>query len=137
MLTVLIILFGGLIFETIGIVYMSHGLKRLRGLDHYDFRSILAFIGRIFRNNGVLVGTLFQAIYFFSLIYLLAKADVSFIWPLTSLGFVSSTVAAAYFLHENVPPLRWVGILLIMLGAALVTYTETQKPQPVSADQAP
>jgi len=63
---------------------------------------------------------------------------VSFIWPLTSLGFVLTTVAAKLILHEEVSLLRWSGVLCIMIGAGLITYSEKvleQKPHnpPVEA----
>jgi len=49
---------------------------------------------------------------------------VSFVWPLTALGFVLTTIAAKCWLHEEVSLLRWGGVLLIVLGAGLITYSE-------------
>lgn len=48
---------------------------------------------------------------------------MSFIWPLTALGFVITTFAARYILHEQVTTLRWTGVALIVLGAALITLS--------------
>lgn len=129
MLLLVLVLLGGLVLETIGVIYTSIGLKRLPKLERYHMKALVGFGLSACRNSALLVGVFFQALYFFSLLYLLAEADISFVWPLTSLGFVSTTVAAYFFLGEKVPLLRWVGVLLIMLGAAVVTYTETQKPK--------
>jgi drug/metabolite transporter (DMT)-like permease len=52
---------------------------------------------------------------------------VSFIWPLTAMGFVLTTLTAKFVLQEEIPPLRWLGVLLIMLGAGIITYTEKVK----------
>ena len=57
----------------------------------------------------------------------MSNADVSFVWPLTSLTFVFSTLAARFYLHEQIDALRWTGVLLIVLGAGLITYTEKKK----------
>jgi drug/metabolite transporter (DMT)-like permease len=46
------------------------------------------------------------------------------------LSFVFATFAAWWFLHEHVGPLRWAGVVLIMLGAALITYSEQGKEKP-------
>ncbi len=61
----------------------------------------------------------------------MAKSDVSFLWPLTALSFVFATLAAIMFLHERVSSLRWAGVILIMLGAALISYSEHSKPKPL------
>jgi drug/metabolite transporter (DMT)-like permease len=49
------------------------------------------------------------------------------IWPLTSLGFVLTTLAAKYIRHENVSALRWSGVVLIVIGASLVGWSEKAK----------
>ena len=51
-------------------------------------------------------------------------------WPLTALSFVFATLAAMWFLHEHVSAVRWAGVVLIMLGAALISYSEHSKPKP-------
>jgi drug/metabolite transporter (DMT)-like permease len=52
---------------------------------------------------------------------------------------VVTTIAAKIYLQEQVSSLRWSGVCLIMLGAALITWTEKHKavPEPGSdrADQ--
>jgi uncharacterized membrane protein len=57
----------------------------------------------------------------------MSRGEVSFVWPLTSLTFVFSTVAARFYLREEVDPLRWAGVMLIVCGAGLITYTEKKK----------
>ncbi len=57
----------------------------------------------------------------------MSMGDVSFVWPLTSLGFVLTTLAARFILKEEVPPSRWCGVLLIMLGACLIIWSEKVK----------
>jgi len=61
---------------------------------------------------------------------MLKRWDVSLIWPLTSLGFVLTTLAAKYIRHENVTGLRWSGVILIMVGASLVGWSERSKDAP-------
>jgi len=46
--------------------------------------------------------------------------DLSTAYPLGSLSFVSVTLLSQWLLRERVTPTRWVGILLILAGAALV-----------------
>jgi drug/metabolite transporter (DMT)-like permease len=59
------------------------------------------------------------------------------VWPLTSLGFVLTTLAAKYIRHEDVNAMRWAGVFLIMAGAVLVGYSEKLKsPVPVAGQSA-
>ena len=51
---------------------------------------------------------------------LLSLADLSFVLPVTAVGYVLTTVLGRVFLHEQVSPERWIAVLLIFLGTALV-----------------
>lgn len=53
-------------------------------------------------------------------IALLGVADLSWVLPVTSVGYVLNAVVGAVFLGEHVSAPRWAGTLLIVGGAALV-----------------
>jgi uncharacterized membrane protein len=69
----------------------------------------------------------------------MSKSDISFLWPLTALSFVFATFAAMIFLGEHVSSARWIGIILIVIGAGFISYSEhaKEKPAPSTAAQAP
>jgi drug/metabolite transporter (DMT)-like permease len=54
---------------------------------------------------------------------LFSLADLSFVLPVTALGYVVAVVIGKTFLHETVSGQRWLGTLLIFGGAALVGST--------------
>jgi len=54
---------------------------------------------------------------------LLSVADLSFVLPMTAVGYVFAAVLGRFFLHEQVTPARWLAIFLIFAGAALVGST--------------
>jgi uncharacterized membrane protein len=54
---------------------------------------------------------------------LLSWADLSYVIPVTSVGFVLNAVMGAVFLNETITPLRWVGTLCIVGGTVLVGLT--------------
>ena len=54
---------------------------------------------------------------------LLSVADLSFILPMTAVGYVLAAVLGRFFLHESVSPGRWAAVALIFAGAALVGST--------------
>ncbi len=133
------ILLVALFFEAIGVVLLSKGLKEIAMPE----RVTLGAVGKVIRsgitNPRLVGGVFFEALFFCGLLILMSKGDVSFVWPLTSLGFVFTTVAARFVLREEVDGLRWAGVVLIMLGVGLISWSERLKrqsprpPAPVTA----
>jgi drug/metabolite transporter (DMT)-like permease len=54
---------------------------------------------------------------------LLSIADLTFVLPVTAIGYVLAAFLGKTFLHEVVTPQRWAGTVLIVIGAALVGST--------------
>lgn len=126
MARLIIILFVALCFETTGVIMLSKGLRALPGPANYSPGEIARLVGRGFMSKNIVLGVAFEAVFFVGLLMLMSNADVSFVWPLTSLTFVFSTIAAKFVLHEEIAPLRWAGVLFIVCGAGLITFTEKQ-----------
>ena len=55
---------------------------------------------------------------------LLGLADLSFVVPVTAVGYVLSALAGVFWLHESVPLRGWIGTVIIMAGATLTGLTE-------------
>lgn len=137
MVKIICILLIALIFEAVGVVFLSKGLKEIGQVNRVSLSEISSLIVRGAQNPSLLLGVLFEAIFFGALLYLLSQRDVSLIWPLTSLGFVITAIAARFFLHEQVSWIRWSGVLLIVLGAGLVTWSERVKNRQAAPTDAP
>jgi uncharacterized membrane protein len=145
MTKILVILIAGLVCEAIGVVFLSKGLKQIGEVKHVTATEIWRVVKAGAANPNILIGVALEATFFGALLVLLSRSDVSFIWPLTAMGFVLTTLTAKYLLHEEIPPMRWLGVLLIMLGAGLITFTEkareravqTSPPSGVGTDRAP
>lgn len=122
----LMILFIGLVCEAIGVVLLKDGIDGIcKGRD-VTLVNILPLFLKGVMNIKILLGVFFEAVFFACLLYLMSQKDISFIWPLTSLSFVVTTLAAVLYLKEHVTPARWVGVSLIMLGAGIITWNEKQ-----------
>jgi drug/metabolite transporter (DMT)-like permease len=132
MIKMLVILLLGLVFEAVGVVFLSQGLHEIGEVKTVTFGEISRIIVRGAVNRNILLGTLLETVFFGVLLYLLSVRDVSLIWPLTALGFVLTALAARLVRHEEVSALRWTGVIIIMLGAALVAWSEQGKSQPAS-----
>src|SRR5947207_6967342 len=72
-------------------------------------------------NPWIALGILFLLGFFASYMTALSWADLTYVLPATSLGYVLLTVIAKFWLHEQVSFTRWLGILLISSGVGFVT----------------
>jgi len=130
MLTKLLtLLFIGLFCEAIAVVNLNRGLRQIGEMQKVNASEVLRLVKNGATNSNILLGVFLEAVYFGTLLILLSKGNVSFIWPLTSISFVLTTMAARFVLHEEVSGLRWCGVLLIMLGAGVISFTEKQAEQ--------
>ena len=127
MTKVLLILIIALILEAVGVVFLSAGLKEIGEVKSINVPEIGRLVRRGATNPKLLLGVLLETIFFVFLLVLLKRNDVSLIWPLTSLGFVLTALSARFILHEQVTATRWCGVLLIVAGAALVSWSERSK----------
>ena len=126
LLTILII---GLIFESAGVVSLKKGTTQIGDMKQVSVAEFARIVKVGATNVNVLLGVFFEALFFASLVFLISKSDISFLWPLTGLSFVFATFAAIWFLGEQVSPIRWAGVVCIMIGAGLISYSEHAKPK--------
>ena len=124
MTKLVLFLLAALVIEAVGVVYLSHGLKQMGEIQQYSVKEVGRLIIRGMTNRHVLIGTVLETTFFVMLLVLLKRHDVSLIWPLTSLGFVLTALAAKFIRHEDVSALRWSGVVLIVIGAGLVGWSE-------------
>ncbi len=69
----------------------------------------------------VSLGVLLLILWLLSRMALLSWADLSYVLPVTSVGYVLVALAGKVLLHEQISGRRWSGIILIMAGVALVS----------------
>ncbi len=50
----------------------------------------------------------------------LSWADLTYVLPITSIGNVLIALLSRFFLHEQITPSRWLGIVLITMGVGFV-----------------
>lgn len=89
--------------------------------------GVVALVGLIFKSPLVMLGLTFYALGALAWIAVLSKLDLSVAYPFLALNFVFVTVASRFILGETVPPLRWLGILVIITGILLVAKSTTTK----------
>jgi uncharacterized membrane protein len=84
--------------------------------------SPLGYITALF-DPWVALGVCLLLVWMLSQMALLSWADLSYVLPVTSAGYVLAAIAGRLFLQEQISAGRWTGIALIMSGVALVGRT--------------
>jgi len=104
-------------------VFLTKGMKQVGEVSTLKLRELLRVARRVLRNRNFLTGFMFTAVYFFAFLAVLSWADLSFVFPATSLVYVVSTLGAKFILKEMVTFQRWAGILFVCLGVALTSLS--------------
>jgi drug/metabolite transporter (DMT)-like permease len=129
MTKIIVILIIAVIIESVGVAVLKGGLNEIGGATAMTPGEIGRVLKSGVTNVKILTGIALEAVFFACLLYMMSVRDVSFIWPMTSLGFIFTTLAAQFILNEKVTAARWAGVALIALGAFLTSYSEAAKEQ--------
>lgn len=107
--------------QAIGNTLLSKGMKAIASLG--STADILSpwLLVKAGLDPMIWVGTGFLILFFVLFSACLSWADLSFVLPASSFGYVLNVAFANHFLDEPVSPLRWAGSILIFLGVLLVS----------------
>ena len=114
--------------NVLGNVSMSWGMKHQSAELGF---SPLAYIRLIF-SPWVLLGTMLLVLWLLSRMTLLGWADLSYVLPVTSIGYVLTAIAGRSVLGEEISYQGWAGTVLIVIGIILVGLT---KPNTTSSER--
>ena len=100
-----------------------------KGLGHADLISISSFLHHFFNfsNHDIFffwTGLIIYISNFFLWMGILSTIDLTIALPLASAGYILIPLAAIFFLHEFVSPLRWLGLALIVFGIYFVSHSK-------------
>jgi len=71
-------------------------------------------------NPYVIGGTVLNAIFYFLFLAALSWTGVTVALPMTAIEYGFAALMAVTILKESVPPIRWIGIVLVMVGVILI-----------------
>ena len=106
--------------NVLGNVSLSWGMKHQNaalGLSPWTYI-------RLIFSPWVLVGTMLLILWLLSRMTLLGWADLSYVLPVTAMGYVLTALVGRYFLGEAISYQGWAGTVLIVAGIILVGMTQ-------------
>lgn len=105
-----------------GELLLKHGMNQVGVLSlHPD--NIMSGLWRSFTSPFVLLG--FASVFGGSIFWLsiISRVQLSYAYPMLSLGYVLVVIASWIFLNEQFHPMRLVGVLVICIGVVIVSRT--------------
>jgi drug/metabolite transporter (DMT)-like permease len=118
------VLAGVTVFSPVGDALLNRGMKQLGAVSLHNLSSLIAAT----LNPWVACGILFLIAYFSSYMAALSWADLTYVLPATSLGYVLVALIAWIGFHEAISATRWLGIVLITAGVGFVAAGPSTTP---------
>lgn len=120
------------LFGAFGDVLLKRGMQDLGSITLQNWPlAITALL-----NPWVALGTVLLICFLAGYTSALSWADLTFVLPATSLGYVIVPVLSILILHEHVGLSRWLGILLVTAGVGFVaggpSYTSRHERQRIA-----
>ena len=105
--------------NVVGQLSLKFGMSKM-GNFSLSLPSLTSVFARAAVNPFIILGVFCYGMGFLVWLIVLAKADVSYAYPMISLGYVFTAVLAWLLLGEHVTLTRFAGILVTCLGVFII-----------------
>jgi drug/metabolite transporter (DMT)-like permease len=119
MLMTLIPLLISTVLGVAGQLLLKQGMVQM-GAVQLDAAAVPAIVWRMATSPYVIGGLLVYGTGTFFWLVFISRVPLSYSYPFISLGIVLGLLSAWGIFHENIPPMRWVGMLVVCIGVFFV-----------------
>jgi uncharacterized membrane protein len=119
-----LVLAGIVVFSTAGDALLNRGMKAMGGASLHHLSGLILAILNPYVAGGIILLLAFFACY----VSALSWADLTYVLPATSIGYVMVALVAHFAFHEVISPTRWLGITLIAAGVGFVAAGPSLTP---------
>jgi drug/metabolite transporter (DMT)-like permease len=105
--------------NVVGQLSLKFGMSRM-GNFSLSLPNIASVFARAAVNPFIILGVFCYGMGFLVWLIVLAKAEVSYAYPMISLGYVFTAILAYHLLGEHVTATRIAGILITCLGVFII-----------------
>lgn len=119
---ILALILGGVLLNTGAQLFLKAGMTQI---GHFEFTMANAVpIGlKVMANPPIITGLVMYVVSVGVWLLVLSRVQVSFAYPMLSIGYVVNAVAAYYLFGEPLTSMRLLGIFIIIAGVYLVTQS--------------
>jgi drug/metabolite transporter (DMT)-like permease len=103
-----------------GQILVRRGMLQVGSLENYAPWPLVTYFWHALCNPYVIGGTVLNAVFYFLFLAALSWTGVTVVLPMTAIEYGFAAILAISMLKESVPPVRWVGIGLVIVGVVLI-----------------
>lgn len=111
------------IWGVVGQILYKKGATQIGTPKLRDFSSCVSFTKKTLTNPSIMTGLVFITAGLLIWLAALAQAELSLVFPITSIQYIVTMVAAHYLLGEKINKLKLIGTVLVMIGITLVALS--------------
>jgi multidrug transporter EmrE-like cation transporter len=112
----------GVLLNAAAQIVLKQGMRNI-GIFAFSLKNIIPIGIKVGLNPFILLGIGFYGISVIVWLMVLSRVDVSYAYPMLSVGYIVAALAGKLFFGEPVDLLRWAGIITICIGVVLITRT--------------
>lgn len=116
-----------------GQLALKHGVSAVaersssRILQSLDRHSVLTFLAGAAADKFVLLGFALYLVSAMSWLIILSRVDLSFAYPLISIGYILIMVLSKFIFNEQLTSFRVAGTLMVCAGVFVISLAEVMK----------
>lgn len=126
-----VVITAAVLAQAAGNTLVSKGMKTIAAMNSVSDALSPWVIIQVMGNPLILAGTALLILFFILFTASLSWADLSYVLPASSFGYILNVAFAHHFLNEPVSASRWWGSILIFLGVAMVSGSGNVKTAPL------
>lgn len=107
------------VLNTAAQLALKIGIDKI-GIFAFTWSSFLPIGLKVILSPWIILGIVIYAISVGTWLMVLSRAPVSIAYPMSSLGYIMSAIAAYYLLGENLTLMRIAGVVIILIGVYMV-----------------
>ena len=116
----LMLVLASVVCGVVGQVALKSGMTQVGRIGDAQTMYLLDTVWRVLTTPLVVIGLACYGLGAVAWLVVLSRLDLSIAYPFLALNFVLITLASRFVLGETVPPLRWLGVLVIFFGVIIV-----------------
>lgn len=116
------LIISGVLLNSFAQLALKQGMLKI-GVFSFKSSDIIKALSAASTNLYILIGL---TCYVFSVgiwLLVLSRVEVSYAYPLLSIGYIITAFAGFFFFKESMDVTRWAGIIVICMGVWLITRT--------------
>lgn len=121
-MTSILLILTSVVLAVTGQLLMKHGMGQI-GFVELEASAVIQMVGKALANIFVLLGIGCYVVSVVFWLLILSRVELSFAYPMISLGYVIVMILSWVIFRENVTLLRVIGTLTIVLGVFLISRT--------------